>query len=86
MGAVETHIIRHLPRRLDCTHVRLFEYERDILDGPGLDGVVARCPDCDCAMMYRGIARLRNGTLVYHFECVHSHREVHSVSIVITDR
>jgi hypothetical protein len=36
-------------------------------------------------MIYRGIGRLRSGTRVHHFECVHSHREVHSLSIVIAD-
>jgi hypothetical protein len=63
----------------------MFEFEHDILDGPGLDGVLAKCPNCDCTMMYRGVGRLRNGTLVHYFECVHSHQEVHSVSIIVTD-
>lgn len=77
--------IRHRPRRLDHTHTRVFEYERDILDGPGKDGIGARCPECECVMMYRGVGRLRNGTLVHYFECVHSVDEVHSVSITITE-
>jgi hypothetical protein len=33
--------------------------------------------------VYRGLGRLRNGKSVHYFECVHSPREVHSVSIVI---
>ncbi|HZU11870.1 MAG TPA: hypothetical protein VFB58_03450 [Chloroflexota bacterium] len=83
---MEQQLIRHRPRRLDCTHLRVFEYETDILAGPRDEPhVVARCPDCDCVMMYRGIARLRNGTLVHYFECVHSPREVHCVSITIRD-
>ena len=65
--------------------MRVFEFERDILDGPGADGVGARCPDCECVMMYRGVARLRSGKLVHYFECVHSVDEVHSVSITITE-
>jgi len=36
-------------------------------------------------MVYRGIGRLRSGTRVHYYECVHSYREVHSLSIVISD-
>jgi hypothetical protein len=36
-------------------------------------------------MMYRGIGRRRDGQQVHFFECVHSHREVHSVSIIVTE-
>jgi hypothetical protein len=82
---MEQGFIHHRPRRLDHAHARRFEFEMEILDGPGKDGVTARCPDCDCVMMYRGVARLRNGALVHYFECVHSHREVHTVSIAIRD-
>lgn len=83
---VEQRVIRHRPRRLDCTHVRVFEFERDILAGPVDEPhIVSRCPDCACIMMYRGIARLRNGSLVHYFECVHSPKEVHSVSILIEE-
>jgi hypothetical protein len=85
LAMMEQPFIHHRPRRLDHTFARRFEFEMDILDGPGKDGIGARCPDCDCVMMYRGVARLRNGSLVHYFECVHSHHEVHSVSITITE-
>ena len=83
---VETEPIRHQPRRLSYALFRRLEIERDIAESPdGRPDVSARCPDCDAVMVYRGIGRLRNGTHVHTFECVHSHREVHSLSIVITD-
>jgi hypothetical protein len=82
---MEPAFIRHRPRRLDHTYLRLIEFEREILDGPGQEGIAARCPDCDCVMMYRGMGRLRNGSRVHYFECIHSCEEVHSVSITITD-
>lgn len=81
---MEMRLIRHSPRHFDHTFCRRLEYERDIAHCPsGEDGIVATCPECGCTMMYRGIARLRNETRVHHFECIHSYREVHSVSIVI---
>ena len=62
------------------------EIEPDCMDCPdGQPHIAARCPDCDCAMVYRGHGHLGNGTPVHYFECVHSYREVHSVSIVVTD-
>ena len=83
---MEQSFIRHRPRRLDHTHMRMFEYEREILDGPAdMADIKARCPDCDCVMMYRGVGRLRNGKLVHYFECIHSDHEVHSVSVAITE-
>jgi hypothetical protein len=76
--------IHHRPCHFDHTLVKRLEIEREIAHGPEkFPHVVARCPDCDASMAYRGIGRLRSGPLVYHFECVHSHREVHSVSIII---
>lgn len=82
---MEAIIVRHPPRHFRYTLSRRFEIERDCPDCPdGLPSVLARCPDCDCAMAYRGRGRLRNGTEVHYFECVHSHREVHSVSIVVS--
>lgn len=78
--------IHHQPRHLDSTLTRRLEIERTCSDCPdGEPHVATHCPDCDCVMMYRGIARLRSGTQVHYFECVHSHREVHSVSIVIAE-
>jgi hypothetical protein len=35
--------------------------------------------------VYRGLGRLRSGARVHYFECVHSHREVYSVSISVTE-
>jgi hypothetical protein len=83
---METSYIYHRPRRLDTCHTKILEYEREIMVGPVDDpGITARCPDCDCVMMYRGIGRLRSGKLVHYFECVHPPREVHSVSILIAE-
>ena len=83
---MEVNAIRHPPRHLQHTLQRRLEIERTILDGPeDQPELVAKCPDCECTMIYRGIGRLRSGTRVHHFECVHSHREVHSLSIVIAD-
>jgi len=83
---MEAQIIRHPPRHFHFTLGRLLEIEPDCPDCPDGDPhILAKCPDCDCAMAYRGIGRLRSGTQVHYFECIHSHREVHSISIVIAD-
>lgn len=81
---MEAHIIRHPPRHISFTVFRRFEIERECLACPDghADGFTL-CPDCEATMVYRGKGRLGNGRLVHHFECVHSHREVHAVSIVI---
>jgi hypothetical protein len=83
---MENTTIRHRPRHLNYTLLRRLEIEPDITHTP-LDqpAMAAKCPDCDCTMMYRGVGRLRSGRLVHYFECVHSHREVFSVSIVIPE-
>lgn len=82
---MEAEIIRHTPRHFHFTLARRFEIERDCLDCPeDLPEAVARCPDCGCVMVYRGIGLLRNGRQVHYFECIHSPGEVHGISIVIT--
>lgn len=78
------HIQRN-PRHFDYTLCRVLEIEQEIPTGPNADGVLMQCPNCGATMMYRGIGRLRSGTRVHHYECVHSHREVHSISIVVSD-
>lgn len=81
---MEAEIIRHPPRHFHFTVARRFEIEHDCPECPAdLPGTVSRCPECGCVMVYRGIGRLRNGRHVHYFECVHSPREVHGVSIVI---
>jgi hypothetical protein len=83
---MEAQVIRHPPRHIQFTLTRRVELEPDCPHcPPDLPALIARCPDCDCIMVYRGVGRLRNGTPVHYFECVHSPREVHSVSIVISD-
>lgn len=85
---MDVSIIRHRPRHIEQTVLRRFEYETDCPDCPeGLPHLVTKCPDpdCDCVMVYRGIGRLYNGTRVHHFECVHSPKEVISVSIVCSE-
>jgi hypothetical protein len=83
---MEARYIHHRPRHFNYTLCRTWELDGDIMSAPmDLPSITVKCPDCDCSMMYRGIARRRNGTLVHYFECIHSHREVHSVSVVITD-
>lgn len=83
---MEENMLRHRPRHFDHTISRHMEIETDIANCPeGLPTTVASCPNCGSSMMYRGVGRLRKGTTVYHFECVHSHREVYSVSIAIVD-
>ena len=83
---MEQDIIRHRARPFRYTLTRLVEVGPDIRHCPdGMDGITATCPDCGFTMAYRGIGRLRNGNLVHHFECVHSHREVISVSIAIPE-
>ena len=85
-GSMNVNIIQHPPRHFRNTLTRRLEIERDCPECPdGIPGASAKCPDCGCTMVYRGLGRLRSGTSVHYFECVHSHREVHSVSIVITD-
>jgi hypothetical protein len=80
---MEQRVVHHRPRHFDFTLCRRIEFERDIASGPAEDiTVTVRCPDCDCLMMYRGVGRLRNGKHVYHFECVHSPGEVHSLSVI----
>lgn len=82
---MDADVIRHSPRHINHTILRRVEIERDILNTH--DGVSAGidCPDCGCVMVYRGIGRLRNGSRVHYYECIHSHREVHSLSVVITE-
>lgn len=83
---MEERVIRHQPRRIEFMVTRGVEVERDICDcPPDRPDSGVRCPDCGCVMMYRGLGHLRSGTLVHTFECVHSHREVHSLSIVISE-
>ena len=83
---VEQRRIHHRPRHFDHTLCRRLEYEREIVLSPAdMPDITVRCPDCDCIMMYRGVGRLRNGTRVHSFECVHSYREVHSLSIVCSE-
>jgi hypothetical protein len=86
LDAADFQVIRHPPRHFHFTLTRRFEIERDCPHCPdGLPDAASLCPDCGCLMCYRGRARLRNGTLVHYFECVHSPREVHSVSVVISE-
>lgn len=86
MNGMGTNAIRHPPRHLKYAVFRRLEIEREISICPDEQPeVVARCHDCGAVMMYRGIGRLRSGTRVHHFECIHSHREVHSLSIVISE-
>lgn len=83
---MEARIIRHPPRHISFTVLRRWEIERDLPPCPdGLPDSATSCPECDSTMAYRGKGRLRSGMLVHHFECVHSPREVHAVSVVITD-
>ncbi|MGH2444369.1 MAG: hypothetical protein ACRDFX_14540 [Chloroflexota bacterium] len=83
---MEAYVVRHRPRHIRFTIARRFEFERECRHcPPGLDGITARCPDCEALMMYRGLARLRNGVIVHHFECIHSPFEVHGVSIAVND-
>jgi hypothetical protein len=83
---MESSLIRHQPRRFSYTQIRRLEIEPECVDCPdGQPHIAARCPDCDSVMAYRGHGHLHNGTPVHYFECVHSHREVHSVSIVISE-
>ncbi|MGH2449298.1 MAG: hypothetical protein ACRDFS_11945, partial [Chloroflexota bacterium] len=84
---VEVEVISHRPCRLDQTVLRRLELGDEITDHPETaPEVTMRCPDCCSLMMYRGVGRLRNGKLVHVFECVHSHREVISLSVVVTER
>jgi hypothetical protein len=77
-------VIHHRVRPFDYTMSRRLEIERDISCCPdGQTSLTASCPSCGSTMMYRGIARLRNGASVHHFECVHSPREVHGLSILV---
>lgn len=86
MWQMEAQIIRHPPRHISYTVLRRLEIERDCPECPdGLPQSATACPDCDSTMAYRGKGRLTTGMLVHYFECVHSHREVHAVSVVITD-
>ncbi|HZS93380.1 MAG TPA: hypothetical protein VFA78_01155 [Chloroflexota bacterium] len=83
---MDREIIHHRPRHMDRVIMRRWEMSREIVASPADDPELsARCPNCGCVMMYRGIGRLRNSKLVHVYECVHSHREVHSVSIVISE-
>jgi hypothetical protein len=57
---MEVNAIRHPPRHLQHTLQRRLEIERTILDGAeDQPELVAKCPDCECTMIYRGIGRLR---------------------------
>lgn len=84
--AMEERVIHHAPRKIEFLVTRGLEIERDICDcPPNQDRSAVRCPECGCVMMYRGLGRLGTGSLVHAFECVHSHREVHSLSIVVSE-
>jgi predicted amidophosphoribosyltransferase len=84
-NVVELNVIHHKPRHIRYTLTRRIEFERDCPECPDdMPDLVTMCPDCGAKMAYRGIGRLRSGTRVRYFECVHSHREVHSVSIVVS--
>lgn len=86
MKDMESNVIRHTPRHFHFTLTRRIEIEPECPDCPdGLPSTVARCPECGCVMVYRGVGRLRSGTHVHYFECVHSPSEVHSVSITISE-
>lgn len=86
MRSMEARFIHHRPRRLDATHIRLREIGQDVTASPdGLPEGEIGCPDCGCLMMYRGVGWLRNGRLVHVYECVHSPREVYSLSVVIPE-
>jgi hypothetical protein len=86
MNSMEPTVIHHPPRAFHSTLSRLLEIESECPDCPeGEPGLWSRCPDCDSVMVYRGIGRLGSGTRVHYYECVHSHREVHSLSIVIAE-
>ena len=83
---MEAQFIRHQPRHIDFTLSRFVEIEHECVDCP--DGEPERgatCADCGSTMVYRGIGRLRGGTHVHYFECVHSPREVHGYSLIIGD-
>ena len=83
---MEVQRIQHRPRHLRYALARRLEIEESISHCPqNQPHICATCPDCDCTMAYRGIARLRSGTKVHYFECVHSYREVHTLSIVISE-
>lgn len=83
---MEQRHIRHRPRHFNHTLCRRLEIERDIAVCPdGEPHITATCPDCGFTMAYRGVGRLRSGSLVHYFECIHSYREVHTLSIVMTD-
>ena len=83
---MDATVIHHPPRHFKATLSRRLEIEPDCRECPdGEPGLVAKCPNCGFIMAYRGIGRLRSGRQVHYFECVHSHREVHSLSIVIAE-
>jgi hypothetical protein len=82
---MDQNAIRHPPRHFSFTLCRRLEIERDIADSPAdQPDITATCPDCGATMAYRGVGRLRSGTMVHYFECIHSHREVHTLSIVVS--
>lgn len=86
MKPMEPTVIYHPPRAFHSTLSRMLEIESECPDCPeDQPGLSLRCPDCHSVMVYRGIGRLGSGTRVHYYECVHSHREVHSVSIVIAE-
>lgn len=81
-----TQVIQHRPRPLDVTILRSLEFENDCPHCPdGRPDVVATCENCGSTMVFRGVGKLRSGLRVHYFECVHSPREVHSVSFLIAD-
>jgi hypothetical protein len=83
---MDTQVIHHSPRSLDFTVLRNLEFENDCPNCPdGQPDIVARCAQCESAMVYRGLGTLRNGLRVHYFECVHSPGEVHSMSFVIAE-
>ncbi len=81
---MDSNIIRHNPRQFHFTLSRKIEVESECPDcPPDQPDLITRCADCGSVMVYRGIGRLRSGTRVHYYECVHSAREIHSVSLVI---
>jgi hypothetical protein len=81
---MEHTVIHNAPRAFHSTPARLLELESECPECPENEPALSsRCPDCDSVMPYRGNGRLGSGTRVHYCECVHSYREVHSLSIVI---
>jgi hypothetical protein len=83
---MENRTINHPPRRLDTTVLRNLEFEHECPECPdGKPDMMARCAECASTMVYRGLGMLKSGLHVHYFECVHSPREVHSVSLIVAE-